>query len=382
MERKRLCQRVAWLVVVSTGWLVNSAVARETLGRNKSPAQTFASDCAACHKSPQGLARSAGGLFGVEGFLREHYTSSKESAAALANYLRSQDDLRDRAPGAPPKAISQNQTNRKRRPRSRPRPRLPTGSRAWRPATPGAGGAPSGHQGTWAPGAEAEPACGRRGKASRGKASRGRRRVVRAACVGRSSVFRLLLPLAFGCLGRRLVGVRFRFVRCRGFLLSLGSRLEHRLRGCGCSGGFFFSFRACHSHVFAARNPLGLVGAPRNRNSDRHLDLRMKRERHLVLANRLDRCIEHDLRAADLGAFLLQDSGDVARGDRAEQLAGLARLTQDDIALAVDLAGEFSGFALHFEIAGLKLGLHLFETPLVVGGSPHGLSARQQKNGG
>src|SRR5262249_52168736 len=90
MERKRLCQRVAWLVVVSTGWLVNSAVARETLGRNKSPAQTFASDCAVCHKSPQGLAKSAGGLFGAEGFLREHYTSSRESAAALANYLRAQ----------------------------------------------------------------------------------------------------------------------------------------------------------------------------------------------------------------------------------------------------------------------------------------------------
>src|SRR5262249_31574279 len=89
MERKRLCQRVAWLaVVVSTGWLVNSAVAQETLGRNKSPAQTFASDCAVCHKSPQGFAKSAGGLFGVEGFLREHYTSSKASAAALANYLR------------------------------------------------------------------------------------------------------------------------------------------------------------------------------------------------------------------------------------------------------------------------------------------------------
>src|SRR5215471_7825393 len=91
MERKRLCQSVGWLAVgASAWWLVNSAVAQETLGRNKSPAQTFASDCAVCHKSPQGLAKSAGGLFGVEGFLREHYTSSKESAAALANYLRSQ----------------------------------------------------------------------------------------------------------------------------------------------------------------------------------------------------------------------------------------------------------------------------------------------------
>ena len=92
MERKRLCQSVGWLAVgVSAVWLVSSAAAQETLGRNKSPAQTFASDCAVCHKSPQGLAKSAGGLFGVEGFLREHYTSSKESAAALANYLRAQD---------------------------------------------------------------------------------------------------------------------------------------------------------------------------------------------------------------------------------------------------------------------------------------------------
>jgi hypothetical protein len=92
MERKRLCQSAAWLAVgVSAVWLVNSAAAQETLGRNKSPAQTFASDCAVCHKSPQSLAKSAGGLFGVEGFLREHYTSSRESAAALANYLRSQD---------------------------------------------------------------------------------------------------------------------------------------------------------------------------------------------------------------------------------------------------------------------------------------------------
>src|SRR5262249_58647971 len=121
MERKRLCQSVAWLAVgVSAGWLLNSAAAQGTLGRNKSPAQTFASDCAVCHKSPRGLARSAGGLFGVEGFLREHYTSSKESAAALANYVRSQDSgpagSRTRRAA---KAISQNQTNRKKRRRSR-----------------------------------------------------------------------------------------------------------------------------------------------------------------------------------------------------------------------------------------------------------------------
>jgi hypothetical protein len=109
---------------VSAAWLVSSAAAQETLGRNKSPAQTFASDCAVCHKSPQGLARSAGGLFGVEGFLREHYTSSKQSAAALATYLRAQDSgPADRAPSAPPKVISQNSNEQKKRLRSRPRAR-------------------------------------------------------------------------------------------------------------------------------------------------------------------------------------------------------------------------------------------------------------------
>lgn len=54
----------------------------------KPPAALFASDCtgAGCHKSPQGLAKRQG--FGsLAGFLREHYTNSRESAAALANYL-------------------------------------------------------------------------------------------------------------------------------------------------------------------------------------------------------------------------------------------------------------------------------------------------------
>jgi hypothetical protein len=64
------------------------AVGQEKLGKGKTPAQLFASDCSPCHKSPQGLAKS-GGLFGLDGFLREHYTTSRESAAAIANYLRS-----------------------------------------------------------------------------------------------------------------------------------------------------------------------------------------------------------------------------------------------------------------------------------------------------
>ena len=89
MERKKLYCGLCLAVVISAAAAVNGAETQETLGRGKTPAQTFASDCAVCHKSPQGLAKSANGLIGVEGFLVEHYTSSRESAAALASYLRS-----------------------------------------------------------------------------------------------------------------------------------------------------------------------------------------------------------------------------------------------------------------------------------------------------
>ena len=62
--------------------------AQENLDFGKSPAQLFATDCAICHKSPQGLAAKGGGMLGLESFLRQHYTASRESAAAIAGYLR------------------------------------------------------------------------------------------------------------------------------------------------------------------------------------------------------------------------------------------------------------------------------------------------------
>jgi len=66
------------------------------LDAGKSAAQLFGSDCAICHKSPQGLART-GGILGLESFLREHYTASRESAAVLANYLKAVGDAPARA---------------------------------------------------------------------------------------------------------------------------------------------------------------------------------------------------------------------------------------------------------------------------------------------
>lgn len=65
------------------------AWAQENLDQGKSAQQLFASDCAICHKTPQGLAAKSGGMFGLDGFLREHYTASRETAAVLAKYLQS-----------------------------------------------------------------------------------------------------------------------------------------------------------------------------------------------------------------------------------------------------------------------------------------------------
>lgn len=54
----------------------------------KSAEQLFKSDCSGCHKTAQGLVKASAGLgFGVDGFLRKHYTTSRETAALLADYL-------------------------------------------------------------------------------------------------------------------------------------------------------------------------------------------------------------------------------------------------------------------------------------------------------
>ncbi len=67
----------------------------ENFSAGKPAAQLFASDCtgAGCHKGPQGLSKDRG-QSSLASFLREHYTNSRESAAALAAYLVSTGDGR------------------------------------------------------------------------------------------------------------------------------------------------------------------------------------------------------------------------------------------------------------------------------------------------
>jgi len=62
------------------------ALAQENIDAGKSPAQLYAQNCALCHKTPHGLAKAVG-AWGLQNFLRAHYTASRESAAAIAAYL-------------------------------------------------------------------------------------------------------------------------------------------------------------------------------------------------------------------------------------------------------------------------------------------------------
>lgn len=80
----------AAIVALGLAW---PAAAQENLDSGKTGAQLFASDCAICHKSAQGLAK-AGGVFGLADYLRAHYTASRQSAATIAAYVESVDKTR------------------------------------------------------------------------------------------------------------------------------------------------------------------------------------------------------------------------------------------------------------------------------------------------
>ena len=82
-----LTRRLGALDVVLALWDAGPATAQENLDQGKTAAQLYASDCAICHKSPDGLAKRAG-LYGLDNFLREHYTASREAAAAITAYLQ------------------------------------------------------------------------------------------------------------------------------------------------------------------------------------------------------------------------------------------------------------------------------------------------------
>jgi hypothetical protein len=69
----------------ATAFASASAPAQD-LTAGKTPAQLFRSDCAECHRSPGGLARTRD-VRSLAEFLRQHYTTKSETASALAAYV-------------------------------------------------------------------------------------------------------------------------------------------------------------------------------------------------------------------------------------------------------------------------------------------------------
>src|SRR5262249_48788598 len=139
---------------------------------------------------------------------------------------------------------------------------------------------------------------------------------------------------------------------------------------------------AADRDILAARKPFGLVSAARDVDRDRDLDLGVKLDRRLVLADHLDRHVECDLVAVDLEAVLGEQLGEIARRYRAVELAGLGGLAQHREAFAIELLADLVGVALGLEVLGLEVGLHPLEASLVGFGRAQRLALRQQKVAG
>src|SRR6185312_15592443 len=159
----------------------------------------------------------------------------------------------------------------------------------------------------------------------------------------------------FVAFGRFLFGV---------FFLRPGAFLEQLLgRDLG-----LFGLGLLGEHVLAARDALGFVLGARDDQVDLHADLRVEDDADLALADVLDGLVERHLGAADREAALGDGLGDVARRNRAVELAAVARLAQQCEGLAFELPGNLLGFGLALQVAGLELrllGLEVFAVGLV-----------------
>jgi mono/diheme cytochrome c family protein len=77
--------------------LTGTSAHAQNLDQGKSAPKLFADGCAACHRSPRGLAKGRF-KFTLYLFLKDHYASGPDSASALASYLVSVDDSNQRGP--------------------------------------------------------------------------------------------------------------------------------------------------------------------------------------------------------------------------------------------------------------------------------------------
>jgi mono/diheme cytochrome c family protein len=99
--------------------LIGTAAQAQNLDQGKSAAALFANGCAACHKSPRGLAR---GRFKLQlyMFLQEHYATSSDQAGALASYLQAEEGPPRGQPRSGPRKPSHRHVEPNRDPAARP----------------------------------------------------------------------------------------------------------------------------------------------------------------------------------------------------------------------------------------------------------------------
>lgn len=141
MERVRVFTRLAPATVLLALLLPLPAHAQVNIDQDKTPAHIFASDCSVCHKSARGLANGRGSS-ALTGFLSEHYTSSREEAAAMSAYvLASGGGVGTAAPvrgqkpeGQRGRASAEDSKPRQARPAAKPGEEPTAGARARRPA--------------------------------------------------------------------------------------------------------------------------------------------------------------------------------------------------------------------------------------------------------
>lgn len=81
------------LVVAVLAALGTPAAIAQNLDQNKPAPKLFTETCAACHKSPRGLAKGRFRLT-LYMFLQDHYASNSSSAWALTSYLESVDEAK------------------------------------------------------------------------------------------------------------------------------------------------------------------------------------------------------------------------------------------------------------------------------------------------
>jgi mono/diheme cytochrome c family protein len=78
------------IVLAVMAALTGAAIGAQNLDQGKPASKLFAEGCAACHRSPRGLAKGRFQLT-LYLFLQKHYSSGSSSAWALASYLESVD---------------------------------------------------------------------------------------------------------------------------------------------------------------------------------------------------------------------------------------------------------------------------------------------------